>query len=206
MKYWNTHLWRINMKVTNAEIVISAVSKKQYPNDALPEIALAGRSNVGKSSFINKIIQRKNLARTSSKPGKTQTLNFYKINEMFYFVDVPGYGYAKVSKKEREKWGQMMDEYFQTRETLKVVLLITDIRHAPTADDVQMYDFLKYYDLPVIIIATKLDKVPKSKRSKHLKRTIETLQVEADDVVLPFSAETGEGKDEAWGLLKAYIS
>jgi len=206
MKYWNTHLWRINMKVTNAEIVISAVSKKQYPNDALPEIALAGRSNVGKSSFINKIIQRKNLARTSSKPGKTQTLNFYKINEMFYFVDVPGYGYAKVSKKEREKWGQMMDEYFQTRETLKVVLLITDIRHAPTADDVQMYDFLKYYDLPVIIIATKLDKIPKSKRSKHLKRTIETLQVEADDVVLPFSAETGEGKDEAWGLLKAYIS
>lgn len=194
------------MKVTNAEIVISAVSKKQYPNDALPEIALAGRSNVGKSSFINKIIQRKNLARTSSKPGKTQTLNFYKINEMFYFVDVPGYGYAKVSKKEREKWGQMMDEYFQTRETLKVVLLITDIRHAPTADDVQMYDFLKYYDLPVIIIATKLDKIPKSKRSKHLKRTIETLQVEADDVVLPFSAETGEGKDEAWGLLKAYIS
>jgi len=132
------------MKVTKAEIVISAVSQKQYPEDGLPEIALAGRSNVGKSSFINKLIQRKNLARTSSKPGKTQTLNFYRINDAFYFVDVPGYGYAKVSKKEREKWGQMMEEYFRFRETLRAVLLITDIRHEPTKDDVQMYDYLKY--------------------------------------------------------------
>ncbi|SET69663.1 GTP-binding protein [Oceanobacillus limi] len=193
------------MKVTNAEIVISAVSQKQYPNDQLPEIALAGRSNVGKSSFINKLINRKNLARTSSKPGKTQTLNFYKINEAFYFVDVPGYGYAKVSKKEREKWGVMMEEYFQTRETLKAVLLITDIRHEPTRDDIQMYDFLKHFDLPVVIVATKLDKIPKGKRSKHLKRTIQTLQVEQGDIVLPFSAETGEGKEEAWGILKKYL-
>ncbi|MEN1968310.1 ribosome biogenesis GTP-binding protein YihA/YsxC [Lentibacillus sp. N15] len=193
------------MKVTNAEIIISAVSQKQYPNDQLPEIALAGRSNVGKSSFINKLIARKNLARTSSKPGKTQTLNFYKINDLFYFVDVPGYGYAKVSKKEREKWGQMMEEYFQTRDTLKAVLLITDIRHAPTKDDVQMYDFIKYFELPVIVIATKLDKIPKGKRAAYLKRTRETLQVEAEDIVLPFSAETGEGKDEAWGVLRSYL-
>src|SRR5690606_38281162 len=150
------------MKVTDAEVVISAVSKKQYPNEGVPEIALAGRSNVGKSSFINKLINRKSLARTSSKPGKTQTLNFYKINGSFYFVDVPGYGYAKVSKKEREKWGKMMEEYIQTRETLKAVLLITYVRHEPTRDDVQMYDFLKYYELPVIVIATKLDKVPKN--------------------------------------------
>src|SRR5690625_2120476 len=130
------------MKITKAEIVISAVSQKQYPKDGLPEIALAGRSNVGKSSLINKLINRKNLARTSSKPGKTQTLNFYKMNETFYFVDVPGYGYAKVSKKEREKWGVMMEEYFETRSTLQAVLLITDIRHDPTEDDLQMYDFV----------------------------------------------------------------
>ncbi|MEN2765707.1 ribosome biogenesis GTP-binding protein YihA/YsxC [Ornithinibacillus xuwenensis] len=193
------------MKVTKAEIVISAVSQKQYPNDMLPEVALAGRSNVGKSSFINKLINRKNLARTSSKPGKTQTLNFYRINDAFYFVDVPGYGYAKVSKTEREKWGKMMEEYFQTRESLKAVLLITDIRHEPTRDDIQMYDFLKHFDLPVVVVATKMDKIPKGKRAKHLKRTIETLQVEQGDLVLPFSAETGEGKDEAWGILNKYL-
>ena len=193
------------MKVTNAEIVISAVSKKQYPNDQLPEIALAGRSNVGKSSFINKLINRKSLARTSSKPGKTQTLNFYRINDAFYFVDVPGYGYAKVSKTEREKWGKMMEEYFQTRDTLRAVLLITDIRHEPTRDDIQMYDFLKHFELPVIVVATKLDKIPKGKRASYLKRTINTLQVEKGDLVLPFSSETGEGKDEAWGILKKYL-
>lgn len=193
------------MKVTKAEIVISAVSQKQYPDDRLPEIALAGRSNVGKSSFINKLINRKNLARTSSKPGKTQTLNFYRINDAFYFVDVPGYGYAKVSKTEREKWGKMMEEYFQTRDTLKAVLLITDIRHEPTRDDIQMYDFLKHFELPVIVVGTKLDKIPKGKRAKHIKRTIETLQVEQGDLVLPFSSETGEGKDEAWGILNKYL-
>ncbi|MBD1223744.1 ribosome biogenesis GTP-binding protein YihA/YsxC [Virgibacillus halodenitrificans] len=193
------------MKITNAEIVISAVSQKQYPNDQLPEIALAGRSNVGKSSFINTIINRKNLARTSSKPGKTQTLNFYKLNNAFYFVDVPGYGYAKVSKKEREKWGKMMEEYFQTRDTLNAVILITDVRHEPTSDDIQMYDFLKYYQLPVIVVATKLDKVPKNKIDAHLKRTKETLEMEADDYLLPFSAEKGYGKEEAWNLLKKFI-
>lgn len=194
------------MKVNHAEIVISAVSGKQYPQDGLPEIALAGRSNVGKSSFINKMIQRKSLARTSSKPGKTQTLNFYKINDVFYFVDVPGYGYAKVSKSERKKWGHMMQEYFTTRKTLKAVMLITDLRHDPTADDVQMYGFLKYYDIPVVVIATKLDKITKGKRAAHIKRTTETLQVDDNDVLIPFSAETGEGKEEAWNRLKTYIS
>ncbi|WP_340001858.1 ribosome biogenesis GTP-binding protein YihA/YsxC [Oceanobacillus sp. FSL K6-0127] len=193
------------MKVTNAEIVISAVSKKQYPGDMLPEIALAGRSNVGKSSFINKLINRKNLARTSSKPGKTQTLNFYKINEAFYFVDVPGYGYAKVSKKEREKWGGMMEEYFTTRETLKAAILVTDLRHEPTKDDLQMYNFLKYHELPVIIIATKLDKIPKNKRAQHVKRTKQTFEVAPDDIVIPFSAETGEGKDESWSVITNYL-
>ncbi|MBY7143238.1 YihA family ribosome biogenesis GTP-binding protein [Virgibacillus sp. NKC19-3] len=194
------------MKVTNAEIIISAVSQKQYPNARLPEIALAGRSNVGKSSFINKLINRKNLARTSSTPGKTQTLNFYKINDAFYFVDVPGYGYAKVSKKEREKWGQMMEEYFQTRGTLKAAVLITDIRHEPTDADAQMYDFLKYFEFPVLVVATKLDKIAKNKRQQYLKRTKETLQMEPEDELLPFSAETGEGKDEAWRFMKKYLT
>lgn len=194
------------MKVTKAEIVISAVSQKQYPEDGLPEIALAGRSNVGKSSFINKLIQRKNLARTSSKPGKTQTLNFYRINDAFYFVDVPGYGYAKVSKKEREKWGQMMEEYFRFRETLRAVLLITDIRHEPTKDDVQMYDYLKYYEIPVVIIATKLDKIPKNKRDSFVKRTRTVLQADPQDVLIPFSAETGEGKEAAWSAIGKYLA
>lgn len=193
------------MKVTKAEIVISAVSEQQYPNDQLPEIALAGRSNVGKSSFINTLINRKNLARTSSKPGKTQTLNFYKINDAFYFVDVPGYGYAKVSKKERQKWGKMMEDYFTKRSSLKAVLLITDIRHEPTDDDLQMYDFLKYYELPVIIIGTKLDKIPKNKRAYHVKRTEVTFQIETGDMLIPFSAETGENKDEAWSSIRHYL-
>jgi len=136
------------MKVTKAEIVISAVKKAQYPNTNLPEIALAGRSNVGKSSFINRIIGRKNLVRTSSKPGKTRTLNFYTINDLFYFVDVPGYGYAKVSKTEREKWGRMMEEYFETREQLRLVILIVDIRHQPTQEDVLMYNYVAYLGIP----------------------------------------------------------
>ncbi|GAB4073272.1 ribosome biogenesis GTP-binding protein YihA/YsxC [Barrientosiimonas marina] len=193
------------MKVTNAEIVISAVSQKQYPADKLPEIALAGRSNVGKSSFINKLIQRKNLARTSSKPGKTQTLNFYKINDLFYFVDAPGYGYAKVSKQERQKWGVMMEEYFATRDVLKAGMLITDIRHEPTDGDVQMYDYLKYFELPVLIVATKLDKISKGKRAKHLSQTTQAFNIEPEDAIIPFSAETGEGKDDVWRRIRQYI-
>ncbi|MCF3941907.1 ribosome biogenesis GTP-binding protein YihA/YsxC [Oceanobacillus alkalisoli] len=193
------------MKINQAEIVISAVSKKQYPEEGLPEIALAGRSNVGKSSFINTLINRKNLARTSQKPGKTQTLNFYKLNEAFYFVDVPGYGYAKVSKKEREKWGKMMDEYFQERENLKAVVLVCDVRHEPTDADVQMYDYLKHYQLPVIIIATKLDKVKKSRQHQHVKIAKDTFEIEPEDIVIPFSAETGEGKEQAWQAIKQFL-
>ncbi|UOQ47269.1 ribosome biogenesis GTP-binding protein YihA/YsxC [Gracilibacillus caseinilyticus] len=193
------------MKVSKAEIVISAVSEKQYPSDRRPEIALAGRSNVGKSSFINKLINRKNLARTSSKPGKTQTLNFYNINDILYFVDVPGYGYAKVSKKEREKWGRMMEEYFSLRDTLKLTVLIVDIRHKPTEDDRMMYDFLKHYEIPVLVIATKLDKIPKNKKSAHLKQVIDTLDLDQEDTVIPFSAETSEGKEDAWSYLSKYI-
>ncbi|WP_108669412.1 ribosome biogenesis GTP-binding protein YihA/YsxC [Peribacillus acanthi] len=189
------------MKVTHADIVISAVKPEQYPEGNLPEFALAGRSNVGKSSFINKMINRKNLARTSSKPGKTQTLNFYIINEEIHFVDVPGYGYAKVSKSEREAWGRMIETYFTAREQLKAALLIVDLRHPPSKDDVMMYDFLKHHGIPVIIVATKADKIPKGKWQKHLKVVKETLEIEHGDEVIMFSSETGLGKDEAWSAL-----
>ncbi|MFC0014975.1 MULTISPECIES: ribosome biogenesis GTP-binding protein YihA/YsxC [Allobacillus] len=193
------------MKINQAELIISAVSAKQYPEGGLPEIALAGRSNVGKSSFINKMINRKALARTSSKPGKTQTLNFYQLNEAFYFVDVPGYGYAKVSKKEREAWGKMMEEYFVTRESLRATVLLIDSRHEPTKDDQVMYDFLKHYEIPVIVVATKIDKLSKSKKAKHLKIIKDVLELESGDHLVGFSAETAEGKEEAWRYVTSYI-
>src|SRR5699024_7654870 len=150
------------------ELLISAVKPEQYPETGLSEVALSGRSNVGKSTFINSMIGRKNMARTSQQPGKTQTLNFYDIDQQLVFVDVPGYGYAKVSKKQREQFGKMIEKYITEREQLKLVIQLIDIRHAPTQDDVLMYDFLKYYDLPVLIIATKQDKIAKGKIQKHL--------------------------------------
>ncbi|PXW90046.1 GTP-binding protein [Streptohalobacillus salinus] len=193
------------MKVTKSDITISAVAPKQYPPEGLPEIALAGRSNVGKSSFINKLINRKALARTSSKPGKTQTLNFYLINEAFHFVDVPGYGYAKVSKTEREAWGKMLETYFSERENLRATVLVVDIRHQPSVEDVAMYDFLKFHKLPVIIVATKLDKIKKAQVQKHVNRIRETLAVEGDDVIIPFSSETAQGKEEAWRKIESFL-
>lgn len=193
------------MNVTSAEIVISAVKPAQYPSGGLPEFALAGRSNVGKSSFINRMIQRKSLARTSSKPGKTQTLNFYLINEALHFVDVPGYGFAKVSKRDREAWGEMIETYFTTREELKAVLLIVDLRHDPTEDDKMMYNFLKHYEIPCIIIATKADKITRGKRARQLKNVRQALQPVPSDQIILFSSETGDGKDEAWAALKQYL-
>ena len=193
------------MKVTSSEIVISAVSPAQYPETVLPEFALAGRSNVGKSSFINKMLNRKGLARISSKPGKTQTLNFYLINEILHFVDVPGYGYAKVSKTEREAWGKMIETYFTRREQLRAAVLIVDLRHPPTVDDRMMYGFLKHYEIPCIVVATKADKIPKGKWQKHLKVTKETLELEKGDHLILFSSETGEGKDQAWAALESYM-
>ncbi|HYK73060.1 MAG TPA: ribosome biogenesis GTP-binding protein YihA/YsxC [Pseudoneobacillus sp.] len=193
------------MKVTSSDIVISAVKPDQYPDTSIPEFALAGRSNVGKSSFINKMLNRKGLARISSKPGKTQTLNFYLINEILHFVDVPGYGYAKVSKKEREAWGRMIETYFTSRDQLKAVILIVDLRHPPTEDDRMMYGFLKHYEIPCIVIATKADKIPKGKWQKHLKVTKETLDIDPNDPIVLFSSETGLGKDEAWAVIGQYM-
>ncbi|EGQ22524.1 ribosome biogenesis GTP-binding protein YihA/YsxC [Mammaliicoccus sciuri] len=186
------------MKVHNVEMIMSAVKPEQYPTEGYPEFALAGRSNVGKSSFINKMIGRKSLARTSSKPGKTQTLNFYKIEEQLFFVDVPGYGYAKVSKTEREAWGKMIERYITAREELRAVLLIVDLRHPPTEDDCMMYDFLAHYNVPTIVVATKADKIPKGKWEKHKKVVRTTLNMEKHHPLLLFSSEKGMGIEEAW--------
>lgn len=186
------------MKVNKVELVISAVRPDQYPEDGLPEFALAGRSNVGKSSFINKMIGRKSMARISSKPGKTQTLNFYKIEEKLFYVDVPGYGYAKVSKSEREAWGKMIERYITDREPLRAVIQIVDLRHPPSRDDIAMYEFMKHFEIPCIIIATKADKIPKGKWDKHKKIVRTTLDMDKTDPLIIFSSETGLGKDEAW--------
>ncbi|MBB5172653.1 ribosome biogenesis GTP-binding protein YihA/YsxC [Texcoconibacillus texcoconensis] len=193
------------MKINQAEIVISAVGPDQYPKAPMPELALSGRSNVGKSSFINKILNRKQLARTSQKPGKTQTLNFYLINEAFHFVDVPGYGFAKVSKAERAAWGRMMETYFQEREQLQAVVQLIDMRHSPTSDDVMMYEWLKHLEIPVILIATKADKIPKGKHQKHLKEIKNKLNYDSEDYLIPFSAETAQGKEEAWKAIRSFL-
>ncbi|MBC1359905.1 YihA family ribosome biogenesis GTP-binding protein [Listeria welshimeri] len=190
------------MDVNNVELIISAVRPEQYPETDLPEYALAGRSNVGKSSFINTMIRRKSMARISQKPGKTQTLNFYKIEEALFFVDVPGYGFAKVSKTEREKWGVMIETYITSREQLRGVIQIVDLRHKPTEDDQMMYEFLKYYEIPVIVVATKADKIPRSKWQKNAKIVRETLDFDPDDKFVLFSSETKMGKDEAWQFIK----
>ncbi|RNA70242.1 ribosome biogenesis GTP-binding protein YihA/YsxC [Alteribacter keqinensis] len=186
------------MKVTEAELIISAGRADQFPPGPFPEVALSGRSNVGKSSFVNKIIGRKALARTSQRPGKTQTLNFYRINERFHFVDVPGYGYAKVSKKERDAWGRLMERYFEERDQLKGVVQLVDVRHKPTEDDKMMYDFLKHFSKKVIVVATKADKIPKGKQQKQLAVIKRELDMDSEDPLVLFSAETGLGKDKAW--------
>lgn len=177
---------------------MSATNKSHYPQDDIPEVALAGRSNVGKSSFINTMLNRKNLARTSGKPGKTQLLNFFNIDDKLRFVDVPGYGYARVSKKEREKWGKMIEEYLTTRENLRAVVSLVDLRHEPSADDVQMYEFLKYYEIPVILVATKADKIPRGKWNKHESMIKKKLDFDKSDTFIIFSSVNKTGVEEAW--------
>lgn len=185
----------------NAEILLSAANKSHYPQDEIPEIALAGRSNVGKSSFINTLLNRKNLARTSGKPGKTQLLNFFNIDNQLRLVDVPGYGYAKVSKTERAKWGRMIEEYLTTRGNLRAVVSLVDFRHEPSADDVQMYEFLKYYEIPVIVVATKADKIPRSKWNKHESVIKKRLDFDKNDDFLIFSSVNKDGLDAAWDAI-----
>ena len=191
------------MKVNthNADILLSAANKSHYPQDDIPEVALAGRSNVGKSSFINTMLSRKNLARTSGKPGKTQLLNFFNIDGKLRFVDVPGYGYARVSKKEREKWGKMIEEYLTSRENLRAVVSLVDLRHEPSADDVQMYEFLKYYEIPVILVATKADKIPRGKWNKHESMIKKKLDFDKTDTFIIFSSVNKTGVEEAWDVI-----
>lgn len=179
------------MIIKNSEYAVSAVREDQYPKDDLPEIALAGRSNVGKSSLINTILNRKNLARTSSQPGKTQTLNFYRVNEDFYLVDVPGYGYAKVSQKKRQEFGEMIQDYLETRANLKGLIILIDSRHEPTQDDIAMYSYAQYLDLPILVVCTKIDKIKKSQVNKVYSNLKKHLDLDHDNItVLTFSSVT----------------
>ncbi len=188
------------MKIDSVDLTHIAVRQSQYPEEVLPEFLLVGRSNVGKSSFINALIGRKNYARTSSKPGKTQTLNFYYINKSFFLVDVPGYGYSKLSKDNDRKIGLMIEEYLKSRKNLAHVFLLIDYRHKPSEDDILMYDFLKYYNIPITIVATKYDKVGASGRVKQDKIIKETLKLETADFI-HFSATTKKGREEIYKII-----
>ena len=184
------------MKISDVSLTISAVRRSQYPEGGFPEFMLDGRSNVGKSSFINCLVNRKNIARISSRPGKTQTLNFYLVNGSFYLVDVPGYGYAAVDRRTQEKFGKMIEEYLEKREELRRVFMLIDFRHKPTEDDLLMYNFLKYYNIPVSVIATKVDKVPSSKMEKNKKQILDTLDLVVGDDLILFSSVTKLGRED----------
>lgn len=195
----------MNINFNNINLIISAVKKAQYPDTGLTEVALSGRSNVGKSTFINSMIGRKNMARTSQQPGKTQTLNFYNIDEQLIFVDVPGYGYAKVSKVQREKFGKMIEEYITQRENLKLVIQLVDLIHQPTEDDVLMYNYLKHFDIPTLVICTKEDKIAKGKVQKHIKRIKDKLELESGDNIISYSSIKNSKQQEIWNFIETYI-
>ena len=177
----------------------------KLPENTLPEFAFAGKSNVGKSSLINSLMNRKAYARTSSQPGKTQTINFYNINNAFYYVDLPGYGYAKVSLEAKEKWGKMIERYLSRSRMLKMVFLLVDIRHDPSANDKSMYDWIVYNGYHPVIIATKLDKINRSQVAKHTKAIRQGLGMAPEDILIPFSAETKQGREEIWELLEGKL-
>ncbi len=189
----------------NIDLIISAVQEAQYPETDVPEVALSGRSNVGKSSFINSMIGRKNMARTSQQPGKTQTLNFFNIDDQLVFVDVPGYGYAKVSNVQREKFGKMIEEYLTTRQKLQLVIQLVDLRHNPTEDDVLMYNYLKHFDIPTLIICTKEDKIPKGKVQKHLNNIKNKLDLEEGDTIVSYSSIKNNKQQQIWDLIESYL-
>ena len=191
------------MKIRSSEIVVSAIRKEQYPAEGLPEIALVGRSNVGKSSATNALLNRRNFARTSQTPGKTRTINFYKINNEFYFVDLPGYGYAKVSKSEKDKWGVIMERYLQDRQELCAIFLLVDIRHEPTNDDVMMYEWIKHFGYNCVVIATKADKISRGQYQKHISIIRKKLQPEKDEKVIPLSSSKKTGVEDVWNEIIA---
>lgn len=194
------------MNFDKIELTSVAVRTTQYPTDNKPEFLIVGRSNVGKSSFINTLVNRKNIARTSALPGKTQTLNFYLINDLFYLVDVPGYGFAKVSKKLKNKFGMIIEDYLKERDNLKMVFMLVDFRHKPTDDDVLMYNYLKYYNIPVTIIATKSDKVSKNNYDKNKKIIKDTLKMIDNDSLILFSAVNNDGRSDVHNKILEIIS
>lgn len=188
------------IKSVNLETVCGITSV--IPDNDRAEIAFAGKSNVGKSSLINSLINRKALARTSSQPGKTQTINFYNVNEALYFVDLPGYGYAKVSVSIKEKWGKMIENYLEKSKQLKLIFLLVDIRHEPSANDKMMYDWIVYQGYHPIIITTKLDKIKRSQKDKQIRIIKETLSVEPETIIVPFSSKTKQGVEEVWEIIE----
>ncbi len=193
------------MKIKSAELETVCGITSVLPANTLPELAFAGRSNVGKSSLINKLLNRKSLARTSSQPGKTRTINFYRINQAFYFVDLPGYGYAKVSKEIKEKWGRMIERYLQTSAQLKNIFLLLDIRHAPTENDRQMYAWIRAQGLEPVLILTKADKIKRNQLAKQQKLIAAALGAGAGTVMIPFSALTGQGTEEIWQYIETAV-
>lgn len=186
------------MKIHNSEFTISAVSPEQYPELDQPEIALVGRSNVGKSSLINKFLNRKGLARTSSQPGKTQTLNFYHINDAWYFVDFPGYGFARVSKAIKSTWGKFINEYLTQRQELAGIIQIVDLRHPPSQDDKTMYQWLMHQDIPYLIVGTKADKIARGQWPKHQNTVLRGLEANQSSPFILFSSQTGLGLEELY--------
>lgn len=191
------------IKSVNLETVCGVSSK--LPENLLPEFAFAGKSNVGKSSLINGLMNRKSYARTSAQPGKTQTINYYNINDEAYFVDLPGYGYAKVSERVREQWGKMIERYLHTSKQLKVIFLLIDIRHAPSQNDRQMYDWIVHYGYQPVVIATKLDKLKRSQVTKQVKQVREGLGMAKESILIPFSAVSKQGREEIMELLDSYL-
>lgn len=189
------------MNLHNASLKISAVNSKQYPKEGYMEFAFAGRSNVGKSSLINKLLNRKSLARVSGTPGKTATINFYNIDDTIFLVDLPGYGYAQRSKSETEKWGKMMEDYLANREPLIQTILLVDSRHKPTKDDIQMCEWIRHYHDRVIVVATKMDKLKKREIEPNLELIWETLNLGEDDILVPFSTQDDEGKYTVWDMI-----
>ena len=193
------------MKINSAKLDIVAVRRSQYPNEGKPEFLLVGRSNVGKSSFINTILSQKKLARTSSTPGKTQTLNFYLVNDAFYLIDVPGYGYASVNHEQQKKMGLMIEEYLEKRDEMKRVFMLVDFRIKPTENDIMMYKFLKYYNIPVTIVVTKEDKVSPSKKERNLKIIKDTLNLAVGDNLILFSSVNKTGREEVLKIIENYL-
>lgn len=193
------------MKVNNVSLAAVAVKKAQYPTDGRPEVAFVGKSNVGKSSLINTMLNRKALARTSQNPGKTRTINFYDVENQIYLVDLPGYGYARASKTEIEKWGKMIEEYLLKREELRAIIMLVDIRHEPGANDRMMYDWLKHYGYNIIIVATKSDKLKRSQLQKHTSMLKKAFELGKEDILIPFSSENKSGRDELWDIIDGVV-